>query len=53
VRTEQILVNLVIASQHFVDYPADQPVWEELLVMLQQDAELIQQITSLVVTHNN
>lgn len=53
VHTGQLLVNLVIASQHFGVHAADKQKWDNLLANRKQDERLQDRLTTLVVTENN
>ncbi len=53
VHTEQLLVNLAVATNHFVDHPQDSEIRNELLNKWKQDPSLQEQVTTLVVTENN
>ncbi len=53
IHTEQILVNISIATQHFGAHPQDQKTWESLLSEWKKDPYLQEQITTLVITENN
>jgi len=53
VHTEQVLVNIVVASNHFVDHSQDSEIRNQLLNTWKQDPILEKQISTLVITENN
>lgn len=53
VHTEQLLVNIVIATNDFVAHPQHSEIWNELLITRKKDEYLQQNVTTLVVTENN
>lgn len=53
IHTEQLLVNIAIATNEFADHPEYNNIWNELLSARKQDVFLQERITTLVVTENN
>jgi len=53
VRTNQLLVNMSIASAWFETHGEHQKIWDKLVSTWRKDEELMSLVTTLVLTHNN